>query len=324
MLIDIKSTIRVGDTLVPLIFMSNGTHLSNFAGDKKEWPVYMTIGKLSLKIRQMPSTYSIVIVALLPIQIKNRNIPQKRLDEQRQTKREVLNKVLWRILQPLTFKQNPSAESTYYNVPCADGNFRHCKPVFAALLADCREYSNLHHLEQHVCFWCECPKNELADYVPPDKLHPRRYQNLYKMLSDAYTEAADAELLSRDVHKEFNLFRHIPCIMIDLPKPDLLHTIQIGMLDHIQKWILHFMKTHEQLDKYNAIWLSVPAFHNLTPKNKSYEDVFQWNGRKMKEMSQYLLGVITQCLRGGSPTQCPIFNRAIECTQALLEFHMYA
>jgi len=85
MLIDVKSTLRVGDTLVPLIFMSDGTHLSNFAGDNKVWPVYMTIGNLSSKIRQMPSKHSVVMVALLPNPIKNRNIPQKRLDEQPQT-----------------------------------------------------------------------------------------------------------------------------------------------------------------------------------------------------------------------------------------------
>jgi hypothetical protein len=41
-------------------------------------------------------------------------------------------------------------------------------------------------------------------------------------------------------------------------------------------------------------------------------------------MSWYLLGVVTQSLRDGSPDQCPIFNRAIECTRALLEFYMYA
>jgi hypothetical protein len=35
------------------------------------------------------------------------------------------------------------------------------------------------------------------------------------------------------------------------------------MLDHLQKWIFHFMKTHERLNKYNAIWLSLPAYHNL-------------------------------------------------------------
>jgi hypothetical protein len=76
----------------------------NFAGDKKEWPVYMTIGNLSSKIRQTPSMHRVVMVALLPIPIKNRNIPQKRLDEQQQASREVLNEVLGRILQPLTIK----------------------------------------------------------------------------------------------------------------------------------------------------------------------------------------------------------------------------
>jgi len=33
-LIEAKATIRPGDTLVPLNFVSDGKHLSNFAGDK--------------------------------------------------------------------------------------------------------------------------------------------------------------------------------------------------------------------------------------------------------------------------------------------------
>jgi hypothetical protein len=149
----------------------------------------MTIGNLLLKIRQTPSTHSIVMVALLPIPIRNRNIPQKRLNKQRQTNLEVLNEVLLRLLQPLTFKQNPSAGSGYYNVLCADGKFRRCNPVLAAWLADCPEYSDLHHLERHVCFWCECSKNELGDYVHPDKEHSRRDHNLYRTLCAANTKA---------------------------------------------------------------------------------------------------------------------------------------
>jgi hypothetical protein len=116
--------------------MSDGTHFSNFAGNKKEWPVYMTVGNLSSKIRQTPSTQRVVMVALLPIPIKNPNIPQKRLDEQRHTNREVLNDVLWRVLQQLTITQHPSAQSGYYKVLCADGNFTRCKPVSSAWLAD--------------------------------------------------------------------------------------------------------------------------------------------------------------------------------------------
>jgi hypothetical protein len=160
--------------------------------------------------------------------------------------------------------------------------------------------------------------------VHADQQQPREDHNLYRMLRDANTKAASAELSSRHVHRGFNLFRHIPCIPRDLPKPDLLHPMPISMLDHLQKWMFHFMKTHKRLDKYHAIWLSVPACHNLPPKNKSYEEVSEWNVKEVKEMSRVLLGVVTQSLPGRSPTQRPIFNRAIECTRALLQFSMYA
>ena len=40
--------------LLALIFMSDATHLSNYAGDKKEWPIYMTVGNLSSELRQKP------------------------------------------------------------------------------------------------------------------------------------------------------------------------------------------------------------------------------------------------------------------------------
>jgi len=186
--------------------MSNGTHLSNFAGDKTEWPVYMTIGNLCSKIRQMPSTHSVVMVALLLIPIMNHDIPQKRLDKQRQTNPVVLKEVLWRLLQPLTFQQNPSTGSGYYNVLCADGNSRRCNPNLAAWLAYCSDDNDLHHRERHVCFWCECPKYELGDCVHPNRLHPWLDHILYRTVSDANTKAADADLSSRHVHRELNMF----------------------------------------------------------------------------------------------------------------------
>jgi hypothetical protein len=44
----------------------------------------------------------------------------------------------------------------------------------------------------------------------------------------------------------------------------------------------------------------------------------------MKEMSQHLLGVVTQSLQGGSPAHSPMFNPAIECTETLSELYIYA
>jgi hypothetical protein len=69
------------------------------------------------------------------------------------------------------------------------------------------------------------------------------------MLSDEITKAADAEHLSRHIYWEFDVVRPIPCIVSDLHTPDLFHTIQIGMLEHLKKWIFHFMKIQERLDK---------------------------------------------------------------------------
>jgi len=150
------------------------------------------------------------MVSLLPITIKNRNIPQTELDEQRHSHREVLNEVLCRVLQPLIFKQNPSAESGYYKVLCADGNISCCKLVLAAWRADCPRYSDLQHFELHLYCWRECPKNQLADYVPPDKQHPRRDRNLYRTLSDADTKAAIAKFSSSHVHRGSNGLQYVP------------------------------------------------------------------------------------------------------------------
>jgi hypothetical protein len=35
--------------------------------------------------------------------------------------------------------------------------------------------------------------------------------------------------------------------------------MQTGMLSHLHKWIVRFMKKHERGDLSNAIWLSMPA-----------------------------------------------------------------
>jgi len=94
MLIDIQLALGVADALVPLFFMSNGTHLSNFASDMEQWPGYMTIGNLSSEIRQIPSMHSVAMVALPLIPINYHKTPLLWLDEQWGTNREVLNKIL--------------------------------------------------------------------------------------------------------------------------------------------------------------------------------------------------------------------------------------
>jgi len=78
--------------------MSDATHLTNFSGDKKVWPVYMTIGNLSASARMATAMHSVLLVALLAIAIKMRDIPLNRYKEQKEHNRMVLQHVLRHIL----------------------------------------------------------------------------------------------------------------------------------------------------------------------------------------------------------------------------------
>src|SRR5690348_17207307 len=53
-------------TMIPLIFMSDTTHLTNYSGGKQVWLIYMTIGNISSEIRQKPSQMTSITIALIP------------------------------------------------------------------------------------------------------------------------------------------------------------------------------------------------------------------------------------------------------------------
>jgi hypothetical protein len=53
--------------IVPLFGSSDQTHLTNYSGDKKERPVYLSLGDIDLMIRSKPSNLASIRLALLPV-----------------------------------------------------------------------------------------------------------------------------------------------------------------------------------------------------------------------------------------------------------------
>jgi hypothetical protein len=80
------------------------------------------------------------------------------------------------------------------------------------------------------------------------------------------------------------------------------------------------MKNFKQLSKYNELWFSVPAYFTMTKPKKSSEEVSQWTGMELRTMSCYLLAVVTNALHCPNTSEKQIFENAIQCTWALLEF----
>jgi hypothetical protein len=96
--------------------------------------------------------------------------------------------------------------------------------------------------------------------------------------------------------------------------------MHLGMLKHLLEWIHAFLADHKRLERFNNLWLSVPSYLTFTAPNMAYEEVSHWTGKALKRMSTFLLAVLRNALHGPTPAQRGVFDRAILCTRALLEF----
>jgi len=81
--------------------MSDQTHLTNFSGDMKAWPVYMTIGNILSRTRSSPAKMPILLLALLPVPPNFTGESARANKAQRQTNADVLRAVFDLVLAPL-------------------------------------------------------------------------------------------------------------------------------------------------------------------------------------------------------------------------------
>ena len=124
--------------MVPVIGMSDQTYLSNFSGNKKAWPVYMTLGNLPSTQPNNPGSMAVLLVALLPIPPKlSMSAPGNR--RQRQTNTATLQGVFKIFFEPL---QHVALEGVH--IDSADGKVRRCFPILSGWIADHMEIVALH------------------------------------------------------------------------------------------------------------------------------------------------------------------------------------
>ena len=111
-----RETLPPGSTIIPVIIASDQTHLTNFSGDKKAWPVYLTLGNIVSTVRNKPSAMAMILVALLPVPPKFTKQKAAQIDAQRGVNRHILHSVLEQVFQPLHIPGQHGIE-----LPCADG-----------------------------------------------------------------------------------------------------------------------------------------------------------------------------------------------------------
>ena len=244
--------------MVPIILTSDETHLTNFSGDKKAWPIYLTIENLPLTIRSKLSQLATVLLALLPVPPKIGDVPTMVAKQYAQIKLEALHQAIRNILQPL---KDISSEGL--QMECADLQQRQCYPILAAWLTDHMEYIDIFCIKKDCCPVCEVSSKQLGmslAELQADNLRPlrrrdyQRYIRLQQTILDDSTSAQRREVSIHNLEDRgirgpkwiLNVLSELPYVHPNLlHTPDLLHGVYLGLLDHLMTWIEGLLKKYK-------------------------------------------------------------------------------
>jgi hypothetical protein len=241
--------------------MSDQTHLTNFSGDKKAWPVYITIGNLPSTKRNRPGSMAVLLLALLPVPPK---LPQSSSanNVQREINADTLQGVFDLIFAPL---QDAALEGV--PIDCADGKVRKCFPILAAWVADHMENVALHGVKSNACPRCEISPDMLGsgtqngyparDYVRYDRLE----QEIWDRSGESHPHDVQTTFDALGVKIGRNVFYGLQRVSApDLHKPDLLHTVYLGLFKHMMDWVQAFLKKHARLQAFDDAWKALPPY----------------------------------------------------------------
>ena len=159
--------------MVPIIGLSDQMHLTNFSGDKKAWPVFMTIGNILSLIRNRPAKMPILHLALLPLPPRFTGKSAHANEAQRQTNANTQRAVFDLVLAPL---QPVAQQGTV--IDCADGKTRPCFPILLAWIADHAEHAALEGMGSQSCRKWEVPCEELGG--DPQRIYETRDYMRYR------------------------------------------------------------------------------------------------------------------------------------------------
>ena len=78
------------------------------------------------------------------------------------------------------------------------------------------------------------------------------------------------------------------------------------------------------MDLFNRVWTSVPPYQRFSQPSKAYEEVSHWQGKEIREMARFLLGVLYVTLRSQPDGQRRDMQDCLTATRGLLHFHLYS
>lgn len=308
-----QESLPEGSTVIPVMLGSDKTQLTVLAGDKVAWPVYLSIGNISSKVRNTPSRKAWLLFAYLPAInfVEGANHSQRN------------STLIYRLFhQCMEFLLRPLVMAGRNGILWSDskGDERRCFPLLAAYIADHPEQTLINIALQNASSTTTARSEDIGNPVPSP---PRTREWILDQIKeacaecdpgrfDAYYEAARVRGINT-VNKPFwrHHLKYQPEICI---APDLLHGPGKFWRDHLLKWVRRLVGFNE----YDVRLKALQPVRGYRHFKKGISHISQWTGREDRELQRTTVALIA-----GAPNVTDEVMRNVRAYHDFLYFAQY-
>ncbi|KAI0039517.1 hypothetical protein FA95DRAFT_1585270 [Auriscalpium vulgare] len=290
-----------GATVVPVVFSSDKTLLTNFSGDDSAYPLYLTIGNIDKDVRRKPSNHAHMLVGYLPT-------PD--LSHLSKTIASTVRARIYHHAMKVIVQSLEAAGQTGVQLTGGDGAIRLCFPILACYVADFPEQALVACTRGSRCPKCELRRGGFGDHRHES---PARQQGVtIRIIRRAANEptASKQEAMLKEkglINVTHPFWANLPhCNIHDTITPDVLHQLYQGMIKHLLVWLSNLMGEAE----LDARFRRLPEAHGIRRFMNGISGLSRVTGGEHKEICKQILG----CLSGKAPAG------AIRAARGLLDF----
>jgi len=149
-------------------------------------------------------------------------------------------------------------------------------------IADHMENVTLHGIKSNAWHKCKVPPEELESraghHGARDYARYERYERENPSLDSETHDAAHSRYTNEThgIQRGQNVFQGLMRVLTpDLHKPDMLHTIYLGLLKHRIDWIQGFLKKQARQQAFDDAWKALPPYPGFFVPKKAYREVTQ-------------------------------------------------
>lgn len=269
-----------GSTIIPLIFSTDKTQLTNFSGDKAAYPVYVTIGNIPSWLRRREAQLTRLLVGYLPTDaIVNFN---GTIDE-----KKAYGMALFHAAIKIALKDFEEAGNVGgWKLKCGDGHERHCILGLASYPSD--------YPEQCLVTCCNgCPKCDINTnrMGENEKGNPRTPEDTYNHIRIALSMNTTKSCNDYLAEHGLKPIRHPwwlgikNCDVHEAMTPDMLHQVWQGVIKRLTEWLIAIIGAKE----FDLRAKAIPRSYNARYFHKGVSSLSQLSGGEHRELAKILL-----------------------------------